>query len=303
MVRPWPTRPAASSLRPSAPFSTLTFAPASPVAASLTICGSWSMSIRSSATRSYEAAASAWMRIRSASALARMRTFSASASAGLTTSATSWRSRSSACRRASSAWALMTSICACASVSGPICAAFAWAWSTSALYCACTTAVCRAYSACLRCASCSASAAAWLACACAILACRWMAARCGAAIASMYPEFMSSIDWICSESTVRPILAISALEPSRTSTASFCRSVTISSTVIEPTIERRCPAKIRPVRVPIWSWSDRNRWPALTMLSSSLPTLNAITARMFTEMPCLVTQTSATSASCMDSVR
>src|SRR5438045_1554198 len=38
------------------PFSTLTFAPASPVAASLTICGSWSMSIRSSATRSYEAA-------------------------------------------------------------------------------------------------------------------------------------------------------------------------------------------------------------------------------------------------------
>ncbi len=51
--------------------------------------------------------------------------------------------------------------------------------------------------------------------------------------------FMSSIDWICSESTVRPILAISALEPSSTSVASFCRSVTISSTVIEPTIERR----------------------------------------------------------------
>src|SRR5215470_7055079 len=39
---------------------------------------------------------------------------------------------------------------------------------------------------------------------------------------------MSSIDWICSESTVRPILAISAFEPSSTSVASFCRSVTIS---------------------------------------------------------------------------
>ncbi len=36
-----------------------------------------------------------------------------------------------------------------------------------------------------------------------------------------------------------PILAISAFEPSSTSVASFCRSVTISSTVIEPTIERR----------------------------------------------------------------
>ena len=41
--------------------------------------------------------------------------------------------------------------------------------------------------------------------------------------------------------------------------ASFCRSVTISSTVIEPMIERRWPAKIRPVRIDIWSWSDRNR--------------------------------------------
>ena len=57
---------------------------------------------------------------------------------------------------------------------------------------------------------------------------------------------MSSIDWICSESTIRPILAISALEPSSTSVASFWRSVTISSTVIEPMIERRWPAKIRP---------------------------------------------------------
>ena len=60
---------------------------------------------------------------------------------------------------------------------------------------------------------------------------------------------MSSIDWICSESTISPIVAISALDPSRTSVASFCRSVTISSTVIEPMIERRWPAKIRPVRM------------------------------------------------------
>ena len=114
---------------------------------------------------------------------------------------------------------------------------------------------------------------------------------------------MSSIDWICSESTIRPILAISAFEPSRTSVASFCRSVTSSSTVIEPMIERRWPAKIRPVSTDIWSWSDRKRCPALTMDSWSLPTLNAITERTFSEMPCLVTQVSATSASCMDRVR
>jgi hypothetical protein len=68
-------------------------------------------------------------------------------------------------------------------------------------------------------------------------------------------------------------------------------------------IDRRWPAKIRPVSTDIWSWSDRNRWPALTMDSSSLPTLNAITARTLSEMPCLVTQVSETSASCMDSVR
>ena len=39
MVSPWPTRPAAISLSPSAPLSTLTLAPARPPAASLTICG------------------------------------------------------------------------------------------------------------------------------------------------------------------------------------------------------------------------------------------------------------------------
>lgn len=108
---------------------------------------------------------------------------------------------------------------------------------------------------------------------------------------------MSSIDWICSASIVRPIFAISTTEPSRTSVASFCRSVMISSTVIEPTIERRWPEKIRPVSTAICAWSDRNRWPALTMLSVSLPTLNAITARTRSAMACLVTQVSMTSAS------
>ena len=111
------------------------------------------------------------------------------------------------------------------------------------------------------------------------------------------------MDWICSESTVRPILTISAFEPSRTSLASFWRSVTISSTVIDPMMDRRCPAKMRPVSVDIWSWSDRNRWPALMMLSSSLPTLNAITERTLRVMPCLVTHCSATSASFMARVR
>src|ERR1700684_4530024 len=86
MVRPWLTRPAAISLRPSAPFSTLTLAPASPLAASLTISGSWSISIRSSATRSYEDAASAWIFIRFASAVASTRIRSASASARFTVS-------------------------------------------------------------------------------------------------------------------------------------------------------------------------------------------------------------------------
>ena len=114
---------------------------------------------------------------------------------------------------------------------------------------------------------------------------------------------MSSIDMICRESTVRPILPISDLEVSSTSSASFWRSVTISSTVIEPMMERRWPAKIRAVSVDIWSWSDRKRWPALTMLSVSLPTLNAITARTVTEMPCLVTQVSATSASSIARVK
>jgi hypothetical protein len=66
-------------------------------------------------------------------------------------------------------------------------------------------------------------------------------------------------------------------------------------------MERRCPEKMRPVSTDIWSWSDRNRWPALTMLSSSFPTLNAMIARTFTEMPCPVTQVSWTSASRMAS--
>src|SRR5664279_4612382 len=109
----------------------------------------------------------------------------AAASAGLTTSATSCCWRSSASRWASSVWAAMTLRWACAFASGPACAASACAVSTSARYWACTTAVCRAYSAWLRWEICSASAAAWFACACAICACRWMAALCGAAIAKM----------------------------------------------------------------------------------------------------------------------
>jgi hypothetical protein len=52
--------------------STLTLAPFSPAAASLTISGSWLISSWSSATRLLEAAASAWIRVRSASARARI---------------------------------------------------------------------------------------------------------------------------------------------------------------------------------------------------------------------------------------
>src|ERR1035441_4729419 len=144
IASPWLTRPAATSLSPSDPFRTVRLAPASPAAASLTICGSWSISILSSATRLLEAAASACTLVRCASACASTRTFSASASAGLMTSATSWRCRSPAWRSASSACAARTPICACACASGPAWAASACALSTSALYCACTTEVCRA---------------------------------------------------------------------------------------------------------------------------------------------------------------
>ena len=113
---------------------------------------------------------------------------------------------------------------------------------------------------------------------------------------------MSSIDWICSAPTVSPIRAISVLDCVRISSASFCRSVTISSTVIEPMIERRCPEKIRPVSTDICDWSDRKRCAALAMLTSSLPTLNAMTARTASVMPCRVTHCSSTSASLIDSV-
>ena len=79
----------------------------------------------------------------------------------------------------------MTARWAFACASGPAWAASACALSTSALYCAWTTEVSLANSACLRADACCASAAAWSACACAILACRWMAALFGAAIAAM----------------------------------------------------------------------------------------------------------------------
>ena len=52
----------------------------------------------------------------------------------------------------------------------------------------------------------------------------------------------------------------------------------------------------------MWSWSSRNRRAALAMLSWSSPTLNAITARHSSAMPCLVTHSSATSDSCIASV-
>ena len=60
---------------------------------------------------------------------------------------------------------------------------------------------------------------------------------------------------------------------------------------------------MRPVSTAIWSWSDRKRWAALTMLEGSLPTLKAITAFAWSAIPCLVTHVSATSASRMASVR
>jgi len=64
-----------------------------------------------------------------------------------------------------------------------------------------------------------------------------------------------------------------------------------------------CGKPIRPVSTDIWSWSDRNRCPALTMLPLSLPTLNAMTARTLRLTPCCVTHVSSTSASHIAKVR
>ena len=63
----------------------------------------------------------------------------------------------------------------------------------------------------------------------------------------MYPESMSSIDWIWKESTTKPIEPISRFDASSTCRASVSRSRMICSTVIEPTIERRWPEKTCPV--------------------------------------------------------
>ena len=57
------------------------------------------------------------------------------------------------------------------------------------------------------------------------------------------------------------------------------------------------------MRTAIWFWSDKNRCPALTMLSLSLPTLKAMTARTFKVIPCWVTHFSSTSASHIAKVR
>ena len=132
---------------------------------------------------------------------------SASASAGLTTSATSCCWRSSAARWASSVWARQDLLLACAWASGPAWAASACARSTSALYWAWTIAVCRAYSACLRCR----------------LLLRLRGGLVGLGLGDLRLPLdgrdvrgghrvdvagsMSSIDWICSESIVRPILS------------------------------------------------------------------------------------------------
>src|SRR5579875_3777972 len=111
------------------------------------------------------------------------------------------------------------------------------------------------------------------------------------------------MDSIWNESTTRPSLAISGFDASRTSDANFWRSRIISSTVIEPTIERRWPAKIRPTNCGMEPWSSKNLRPALAIDSGSSPTLNAITALTWSVMPCWVTQGSATSASCIARVR
>ena len=108
---------------------------------------------------------------------------------------------------------------------------------------------------------------------------------------------------IWSESTTRPNLAISGFEASRISSASFWRSRMRSSTVIEPTMERRWPANIRPVRRGIWSSSARKRRAALTIEAVSSPTLKAITALTISVIPCWVTHGSWTSASCIERER
>src|SRR5580765_3142126 len=104
---------------------------------------------------------------------------------------------------------------------------------------------------------------------------------------------------ICSESTASPMRAISCLLASTMASASVCCSRMIASTVMLPMMLRRCPEKIRPTRVGICPWSPWNRRAAEAIDSWSSPTLNAITACTARVSPCLVKQSSTTSASCM----
>lgn len=102
-----------------------------------------------------------------------------------------------------------------------------------------------------------------------------------------------------------PSFSISVWLPALTSCATRSRSRMICSTVNPPTMDRRWPAKIRPTSSSIRACSVRNRRAALAMERWSSPTLNTVTARTVSRMPCWVTQSSAISASrsASDSIR
>jgi hypothetical protein len=93
---------------------------------------------------------------------------------------------------------------------------------------------------------------------------------------------------ICSESTARPIRAISDLLASTIASASVCCSRMIASTVMLPMMLRRWPLKIRPTSVGICPWSPWNRRAAAAIDSWSSATLNAMTARTARVRPCWV---------------
>lgn len=94
-----------------------------------------------------------------------------------------------------------------------------------------------------------------------------------------------------------PSFSISPWLPAMTSWETRLRSRMICSTVSPPTMERRCPAKIRPTSSSICSCSVRKRRAALAMDTASSPTLKTATARTLRRMPCCVTQSSVISAS------
>ena len=95
------------------------------------------------------------------------------------------------------------------------------------------------------------------------------------------------MSWIWKVSSTRPWSVMDCSASSATRWAKAARSRMICSTDIEPTIERRAPARTSWVKLSISACWLRNRWPAARMASSLPPTLTSATPSRLSSMPCL----------------